>query len=855
MKTMNSKTIIYKDVDRIIRIIYKEIGYQKEFGRFLDKDDYFNLSSPNFKRVIKTKYIELYPANYNEDDLENILVDLEKQLTDKFQSTNSIYLIVYISDMILKHNLNRLFVDFEDLLEWDGFINKIDSKLFVAAKLAKNNIPLDTVYGESVIYHNNYYIYDLCQRTGLSENHMHLQASGYITDINWYSFLEKDIFNRIYFDEFIKSQGIYKGIPKTEENVKIIRNNILKVKCLRVILSNAIDSNGAFYQFSLSERILDELMDTDDVEAFCQNEIGYKPIDDSYGSLADIFNISKEINIIDKLKTYPDYPLKYSLIEIEFLKELFDKLINKQHKQIDKQFIYLFNSYICGMTSIKFQFLQDNLGMGFSKFKEKEDNKKWFITNHQKDVNKSCFHKYYREKNINNIELRVGPWDTGEGYIKLIEDLNKCNREEWQRVKVEQQNPLIKKINFGLIIHFIKLKHLEGESFVDEMILKRKTLEDQGNAILNALFLIDQAQKNELDNRNLINKIVGIDTANYEEDNRPNLYGCVFRKLRYDTSVSQVLYATYHVGEEFPTLTNGLRAIDEVLMFCAYRSNDRLGHALALGIDSKEYYKVKRNSILCSFEDYLDDIVWMYKMLIESPYSADKKYLPYLKGEFDMYSHVFFSDLYPVDKIPNFEVYFDAYILRGDDPMVYLDIKKKGIFNEYNQICQRYGHRINSHDSNHKMAFSNQKARDLYFDYSFDEAYRLKATEPFKTPITEMYGQVVDRVQHLLKEKILSLHVFIEANPTSNKKISYIKHYSNLPALKLNSYPIHDCQDKIHLPISINTDDSSIFQTNLTNEYSMIAAALIREGYQEQVVYAYLEQLAIASNVHSFIEK
>lgn len=35
----------------------------------------------------------------------------------------------------------------------------------------------------------------------------------------------------------------------------------------------------------------------------------------------------------------------------------------------------------------------------------------------------------------------------------------------------------------------------------------------------------------------------------------------------------------------------------------------------------------------------------------------------------------------------------------------------------------------------------------------------------------------------------------------------------------------------------------------------MIAAALIRDGYPEQKVYAYLEQLAIASNVHSFVDK
>ena len=53
------------------------------------------------------------------------------------------------------------------------------------------------------------------------------------------------------------------------------------------------------------------------------------------------------------------------------------------------------------------------------------------------------------------------------------------------------------------------------------------------------------------------------------------------------------LYATYHVGEDFLDIADGLRAIDEAILFCGLERGSRLGHALALGIDSYEYYKYK----------------------------------------------------------------------------------------------------------------------------------------------------------------------------------------------------------------------------------------------------------------------
>ena len=77
------------------------------------------------------------------------------------------------------------------------------------------------------------------------------------------------------------------------------------------------------------------------------------------------------------------------------------------------------------------------------------------------------------------------------------------------------------------------------------------------------------------------------------------------------------LCVTYHVGEDFLDLADGLRAIDEAVNFLNMECGDRLGHALALGIDVEEWYRKKNDMILISQQDYLDTLIWIYHRLIQ----------------------------------------------------------------------------------------------------------------------------------------------------------------------------------------------------------------------------------------------
>ena len=121
------------------------------------------------------------------------------------------------------------------------------------------------------------------------------------------------------------------------------------------------------------------------------------------------------------------------------------------------------------------------------------------------------------------------------------------------------------------------------------------------------------------------NQLKGIDACSSELACRPEVFGQVFRYLS-DTAVicretqedtlrtvfrTKNLHTTYHAGEDFFDIVDGLRAIDEAVLFCGLRRGSRLGHALALGIDPDEYYKFKGQKLMLSKQTLLDDIVWM----------------------------------------------------------------------------------------------------------------------------------------------------------------------------------------------------------------------------------------------------
>ncbi|KTR87664.1 antiviral RADAR system adenosine deaminase RdrB [Pantoea dispersa] len=66
-----------------------------------------------------------------------------------------------------------------------------------------------------------------------------------------------------------------------------------------------------------------------------------------------------------------------------------------------------------------------------------------------------------------------------------------------------------------------------------------------------------------------------------------------------------------HAGEDFAHPVSGLRHIDETVRFCEMREGDRLGHALALGIEPALWAK-RHGEMILPLDEHLDNLVWQW---------------------------------------------------------------------------------------------------------------------------------------------------------------------------------------------------------------------------------------------------
>ncbi|MBP3602523.1 MAG: hypothetical protein J6J79_00060 [Lachnospiraceae bacterium] len=134
-------------------------------------------------------------------------------------------------------------------------------------------------------------------------------------------------------------------------------------------------------------------------------------------------------------------------------------------------------------------------------------------------------------------------------------------------------------------------------------------------------------------------RIFGIDACSMEIGCRPETYATEYRYIRQTVKNRRTFSwyknlndnfkswgMTYHVGEDFLDIIDGLRAVDEAVKFLELEKGGRLGHALVLGIAPQEYYELKRFSVCLRKQDCLDNVIWLMFRALELNVSISTNY-------------------------------------------------------------------------------------------------------------------------------------------------------------------------------------------------------------------------------------
>lgn len=374
-------------------------------------------------------------------------------------------------------------------------------------------------------------------------------------------------------------------------------------------------------------------------------------------------------------------------------------------------------------------------------------------------------------------------------------------------------------------------------------------------------------------------RIRGMDGCSHEIGCRPETFATEFRFLRQLRAGSIVrktveregellpkLSATYHAGEDFLDIVDGLRAIDEALLFLEMERGERLGHALALGLEPEDYYRVKDYYVVTTKQNRLDDLVWTLCRSNELKVWIQTGLFHRLEKE----AYILFNEIYG-GSIPeayrgsiSLHDYFESWKLRGDHPDFFTakERKKSKGYLEREMLGGYY-----SYKGQYALSMERQKdyispkpcVRELMYLYHYDRNVRKNGMKRLEVDVQKLSGwpELVREIQDSMMKEIAEKGIYIECNPTSNYLISILDTYCEHPIFRFNER-WKGVLDGNQLCVSINTDDMGVFDTSLENEYALIAAAM-RETtnvqgikYGDEDIKTYLNQIRVMGQRQTF---
>lgn len=759
-------------------------------------------------------------------------------------------------------------VDQCKIIEWREIVQTIGEDMFICSELAQknHNATKEDFLWTPIIVSDDRRLRQILNQY-VSENHNHLLGSAPIADLNWCA-----MHNNTSFWKFLNPKMFSQShTPSSSFNDFKIR--MIKAMIIRYYLFKKLKyENNTLIE--VGEKLKKEKL----FECIKTNSLSTLESYVNHNSLQPIKEFYKKNGVI---KTYEDYAMSlYDNDNIwEGERSLLFKIF-KAYKEFDREEKLLVYLYLIYRSYFYNQFIEKRKTPGFLQFARIEAYKEAFldINPKYKDIMINSAIKATKACNIKNLEVRAAPKITkqkNKDYIKKIMiNSTKAKSEmkgdyNWiNNVYLGNPNNLSLLLpNTFVVFHFIK----EG---VENNIIKKDIIYERNHNVRKRVKKEAYALYEYLiSNDEMSSLVLGIDAANREIGCRPEVMAQIFRYLRrieyrdFDDSKKYrcLKGITYHVGEDFIDIPNGLRAIFEAILFLDIQPGDRLGHAIALGINPREYYELKKMDIYKSKQDILDDYVWMFFALNKLGNSKHETFKNSIKYKIQQ----LIREIYDYDGNNNYTLsdYYDAIKLRGDNPELYLNYftsNSKDDLNEFYNNNYNYGgfssYALNGHDKA-KIARKNMKAIDLYYKYHYNLKARMEGDRIEHIKVDEDYIQAVEALQeYVKKEYILENRLVIEVNLTSNYVIGSYRGYKYSTLSSFNKY-ILDSSKKDNLQVCINTDDSGVFASNLYTEYSILLQVLTHpenslddtQKYDTEAVYDYINYLRKTSNVYSFI--
>lgn len=833
-----------------------------------------HLDGSTFREKIKKWFaqsaeMDFYGYSENEQTLffnsiyeNNSAYDFANDYTPPWQ------LLVKYGDEVLLYENGEPKCRFDKVPDWRETFLQLGQDIIITAWLSyrqyTNKLRI-AKYSWLPIIQSDYRELELLLAGGIAENHYHLNGSSDLFAIAWSCIMTypKAVKSKDWINTYLQpilSRGESSNVWKAEKRLlyaAFIRYLLfLRLRDPEIDVINELRCFDRAYGF-------DKLYTVDKQLAFWRNYVGMK-----FSQPGNEKATCLDYTFTSALSGEKDEPYRIMSGERKFMADCFEHCYSGE---FDERTQAVFYAYLLIKSQFRTELVQANRQVGFTNFSKYENRKKEMWGKYKAYCNEA-----YRTSligpnklsSVRSIEARVCPDDRKRDDIQSVHKVDRAvlhaNNDlnsPW-RISRAMDNRA-KDLPYFFVFHFPKN--------ADAMLTK-----DRSNTHCRHEQLRQAYKKQAIEFVKALHeypyfreRVRGIDACNHEIPCRPEVFGNIFRYIRdytplhrswIDPTVLPRISFTYHVGEDFLDIVDGLRAMDEAMLFLDMRRGDRLGHALALGVDPQLHYNIKSSLLILPKQDCLDNFVWICNRAAVLGVSLSDK----LRQELETKAHDLFYDIYR-DAIEeekwcysvSMDDYFSSWFLRGDSPKYY----RTGKFNK-NILCDSYdlyGLNPASQINNIDYYRRNPVISGLYYYYHYSSSVKRKGQETVDFKVTEEYLLLMGKLQNAMKKRIDDAGIFVECNPSSNVLIGTFQSYDEHPIFRFNSHGLTDVSENVELNVSINTDDRGIFDTSLPFEYVLIAATLAQERdehgqsvYSKRIIEDYIRNLIAMSKQQIF---
>lgn len=847
-------------------------------------------------------------------------------------------LLADLDEYLLLMQNGEVLCRYTEMLSWRDLIQSIGEEIPVSAMYAIS----DLAAGESerlhytwsfVVRQNNEALNEILRR-GISEHHMHLWPSVPYFQVSWLNLMNKPL-EGVYMKRLLEidkkewslqQKTCFSKKEFFEEPYMVDRAGSLVTLCRQAALIRA-------YLCSRLKGFLPEAGQENggnEKESGCPKGGAGSRGRWTLGWVRRLLNYPENISINGDQIRNQISALRNGTREMDYMLRMFRCQQMKDQEEYtvfsgERWFLYsvirdiyltypalcreehnLFYAYLLIMIKLRTKMVQTDQRIGFDNFQRIQNRKGYFLEDTRSKeqiarlaVREPLKHAAY----LREMEVRIVPGHTAEKIrqdIQVLENAGRQGQEDWCSRRDSMgtvPEPLWKRYYY--VLHFIKgqdegLKRIKDSHETGRRLFYTECRHDRyRRQVEKTARAIRQFRERYTE---LACRVGGIDACSQEIGCRPEVFAPVFRALGEHTCLredfgEQVplprLRKTYHVGEDFLDMADGLRAIDEAVRFLGLDCGDRLGHALALCLDPKEWYQAKNMQISLPVQDYIDNVAWLYHAVQRYHIPQQDRAVHFLEKEFGYYfNHVYRSnlkeeeldyimyaatDFYRDDEEAkgyqrhscdfSIDLYCRAWMLRGDHP----DLYREGYFKPLRVPVDNWERqRLNEIYPPDASIRYIPECSLLYYFYHYHEAVKYAGTEIVNITVDQDYIAAVKAVQRKMQFDIAQRGLSVESNPTSNAKISTFREYSRHPMIALyNRGLVHSPEElrncaQVH--VSINTDDSGVFFTSLESEYAVMARALEevsdesgQQRFYKWEIYEWLDQIRRMGNEQGFL--